>query len=483
MSDGASTFNLLEGGISAEHPTRETHPVLVAPTTANDVNVIKASLEPIACLKLEDTRFSFDSSFVVPKTRAEFQALSRLLDSLKAKFSGPPLLSIFGHTDPTGNDDYNKALSGRRAAAIYATLTRKTEIWEDLFSNKGKFTQTAAGDKWGDEAIQTMRTALNLTDEGKPTEAQRQSLYLQYMDFLCVNDKGKLFQLDPKKDFLAQGKGKDLKGDMQGCSEFNPLLLVSKAEKAELDQKDKKADRDKKNQKNRRVMILLFKARTETEPSKWPCPTVKEGVAGCKARFFSDGEKRRQNTEEEREFDKTKNTFACRFYQRMLEVSPCERSVKTFEIRLYSPIGRAIPFAPCEITLSNRKPFPSTADTRGIITMRDVEVPATCKIRWGFPPKEGSEPELIFNLDLFLEADEPLESDRAEEGKRKLNNLGYNRPELAENVRSFQRDYGHLTSPPLDITGDIDDRTMKVLREVYEQSADDLRNTPVTPVS
>jgi hypothetical protein len=109
-----------------------------------------------------------------------------------------------------------------------------------------------------------------------------------------------------------------------------------------------------------------------------------------------------------------------------------------------------------------------------------VEVPATCEIRWGFPPDAGQDPELIFRLDLFLKADEPLESDRAEDSKRKLNNLGYIVPDPAENIRSFQRDYGHLTNPPLDITGDIDDRTMKVLREVYQQSADDLRNTPVS---
>jgi len=27
-------------------------------------------------------------------------------------------LSVFGHADPVGSDDYNKALSGRRAMAV-----------------------------------------------------------------------------------------------------------------------------------------------------------------------------------------------------------------------------------------------------------------------------------------------------------------------------------------------------------------------------
>ena len=168
-----------------------------------------------------------------------------------------------------------------------------------------------------------------------------------------------------------------------------------------------------------------------------------------------------------------------RFYHRLVEKSPCEVTVKTFEIRLYSPIGRAIPRAPCEITVGGRKAFTDRADARGVVTLRDIDVPAACSVRWGFPPEDGQEPELLYNLDVFLKADEPLNSDPAEEARRKLNNLGYNRPDPADNIRSFQRDYGPLSSPPLDITGALDDLTMKALREVYEQSADDIKNTTV----
>ncbi|MFL6393019.1 MAG: hypothetical protein ACJ71E_13345, partial [Nitrososphaeraceae archaeon] len=74
----------------------------------------------------------------------------------------------------------------------------------------------------------------------------------------------------------------------------------------------------------RRVMILLFRPGTEIDPTRWPCPTVKEGTAGCRARFFSDGDTRRQNTGTEREFSRTKDTFGCRFYDRISNTSPCE---------------------------------------------------------------------------------------------------------------------------------------------------------------
>ena len=166
-------------------------------------------------------------------------------------------------------------------------------------------------------------------------------------------------------------------------------------------------------------MVLIFRKGSRVAPFKWPCPRVTEGVAGCKKRFWSDGEKRRSRRlpDEPREFEEAKDTFACRFYSRLVERSPCELTLKTFEIRLYNPVAKAIPFAPCEITVGGRKPFPDRANEKGIIFLRDVEVPDTCKIRWGFPPDEGQEAELMFTLDLFFKADEPLESDRAEESR------------------------------------------------------------------
>ena len=67
-----------------------------------------------------------------------------------------PPLSIFGHADPVGNDDYNKQLSGRRATAIYGLLTRDTHLWEELYSH------SFGNDKWGVKAIQIMLAELGL---------------------------------------------------------------------------------------------------------------------------------------------------------------------------------------------------------------------------------------------------------------------------------------------------------------------------------
>ena len=146
-----------DGGIGASHVPVSPLRVLAGPATGNGSNVVRSAIIPLACWRLGDIRFSFDSSFVIPEARTEFQVLAQLIvehqEKSPPKPAGeklrPPPLSIFGHADPTGNDEYNKALSGRRAAAIYAALTRRTEIWEDLFSNKGAFTQLAPGDQWG----------------------------------------------------------------------------------------------------------------------------------------------------------------------------------------------------------------------------------------------------------------------------------------------------------------------------------------------
>ncbi len=479
------THVISEGGIAAKHELIAEAPALVGPATGSEHNTVRAGIIPVACWRVEDLRFEFDSSFVSPGIKAELDNLAKLVKDHppSSKSQGKPgcPLSVFGHADPVGNDDYNKQLSGRRATAIYGLLTRDTVLWEKLFS------QPFGNDRWGRRSLEVMLDTVSPPPAGNTNQelaiqheedaGKRMVLYALYMEKLC----GAELKFD-KQDFIGHGDDAGGKGDFQGCSEFNPVLIFSQKDQTDFERDKDKTKRDKENAPNRRVVVLIFRKGSRVTPSKWPCPRVNEGVAGCRKRFFSDGEPRRSKRlpDKPRKFEEGKDTFACRFYQRLVERSPCEIILKTFEIRLYTPIGRAIPFAPCEVTIGKRKRFPDKADARGIITLRDVEVPSTCRIRWGFRPDEGQEAELAFTLDLFLKADEALESDRAEESRRKLNNLGYNGASLAENVRSFQRDYGHLPNPPLAITGNVDDATFRLLRDVYEKSADDLRRTPVS---
>lgn len=346
MSDQteSATRTVTDGGVAGNHPTRLIHSVLVGPSTNGEFNTIEEDLSPEACVRLDDVRFEFESSVIGPEAATELKLLSKLI---KEKPNRPA--SVFGHADPVGDDDYNKQLSGRRAEAMYALLTRKTALWEKLYS-----TQLAGGsDNWGVKSIQLMLTKLGhyngplngvndaatqnavksfqgspagagLAVDGDPGTMTREKLFAAYMDAICVDESGASFKLDPTKDFLARGVDADGKGDYQGCSEFNPDLVFSQSEKAAFDASANKTQRNRENQPNRRVVIYLFRQGSKVSPDIWPCPRAKEGVAGCKKRFFSDGETRRSNQALRRKFEDTKDTFACRFYDRIGTLSPCE---------------------------------------------------------------------------------------------------------------------------------------------------------------
>jgi hypothetical protein len=332
MSDPQTelTHVVSEGGIAAKHEPIVEPVVLVGSSTGSEHNTIRAAIIPVACWRVEDLRFEFDSSFITPGIKTELKHLAQLVKDHPptSKSDGKPgcPLSVFGHADPTGNDDYNKQLSGRRAIAIYALLTRDTNLWEKLFS------QPFGNDKWGSKSLETMLDTVSPAPAGKNNQEQaiqhehnagkRKELFGQYMEKLCGPDL-KL----KTEDFLGHGDDAGGKGDFQGCSEFNPVLIFSQKDQTQFEQDKDKTARNNANEPNRRVMVLIFRKGTRVDPSKWPCPRVNEGEAGCRKRFFSDGEKRRSTRlpDKPRKFEETLNTFACRFYDRICNNSPCER--------------------------------------------------------------------------------------------------------------------------------------------------------------
>jgi hypothetical protein len=276
-----------------------TDPLPVAPTIGDGLNVLVRPLLAVACWRADDSVFGFGSSFPLPAARP---ALARLA-SLVQRNPGAPL-SIFGHADPTGRDDYNKTLSGRRALAIQALLARNVGAWERLFA------RPFGDDRWNPRAENVMRRALD------DHVSNRQELFEDYMDLLCGSLKLS------GGDFLAGGADAGGKGDMQGCGEFNPAWLASQAEAARFDSDH--VSRNLANAPNRRVLILLFRPGSRVDPGRWPCPRVDEGPQGCRKRFWSDAPARLAPGEDERTYRATRDTFACRFYDRLAGATACE---------------------------------------------------------------------------------------------------------------------------------------------------------------
>ena len=323
-----------DGGLGTPHPSEDDHALYLAPSTSSkEFNAIRFPLVPLGCWRLEDIRFEFDSSFISPSAAEEFKALASLTRGLP----GAPL-SVFGHADPVGDDDYNKKLSGRRATAVYAVLVRDEALWEDLYSNP------QGGDDWkkfavpcilqdlgypsgsdpaNKEGIKKFQSDNGLSPSGTADKATRAKLFRVYMDKHCRDEEGKPFKVE-KKDFLARGEDKDGKADYQGCSEFNPLLMFSKEEDKEYSKTENREKRNAENAPNRRVIVFLFRPKSYVHYQDWPCPRAKEGVAKCKDRFWSDAKDRRKFQEVRREYKDTKDTFACRFYERLGTNSPCE---------------------------------------------------------------------------------------------------------------------------------------------------------------
>jgi hypothetical protein len=305
-----------EGGVVGHHPPADPFEFLVAPTTASEFNTARLRLIPVACWRIEDIRFAFDSSFPTPEIAGEIQALFDLRDEHKQldpstrKTQFPPL-SMFGHADPVGTDAYNKALSGRRVMAIYAVLIVNTS--PDMAV--GFWRQISVTENWGANQRQAMR-------DNVPAGTSDSDLFKAYMQTLCPAS----VQLSPK-DFLGQGADPKGKGDYQGCSEFNPRLIFSKEKEAEFAQASDKTARNTANAPNRRVMALLFRPGSRIDPNKWPCPRATEPLDGCVKRFWSDNKARRGThlPGADRQFDDNHDTFACRFYQRISDSSPCEQ--------------------------------------------------------------------------------------------------------------------------------------------------------------
>lgn len=91
----------------------------ILPVPIRDDDLLKVTLEPGKVIALKDIYFELDKWELMPRSYVE---LKKLLTLMK---QNPHLaIEICGHTDNTGNDDYNFALSEKRAKAVVDYLVK-----------------------------------------------------------------------------------------------------------------------------------------------------------------------------------------------------------------------------------------------------------------------------------------------------------------------------------------------------------------------
>lgn len=507
--DETLIFSMSDAGVAAEHPRLPTPSLFAAPATEQRFNTVRAPLAPIASWAVGDARFQFGSSFIGPDIAEDLSSLAALCGALEAKHGKRPLATVFGHADPVGNETFNKALSGRRAAAIYGMLTRKTEIWEDIFSQEGRFSSPLKADEWGSGALEILLGDLGyahsggsgpgadgdvdesydpvvafqrdheLVDDGQVGPATRAKLFHEYMDKHARDREGNPFQLEAT-DFLSRGDDDSGKADFQGCSEFNPLLIFSEERHAELSQSEAQFERDAANAPNRRVVVFLFPAETRVSTNSWPCPLAKEGDGACRKRLWSDASGRTRPGPEERRFEDSKGTLACRFYHRLAHQSPCEKVEPgiRLRLRLLDIYNEPMSGAPCRVTIDG---FSQTLESDGFggLDVRVADGHQRVLVEWGrydeidyydFPFWLEPPGEYEYSRELFLDYD--VVEGEPEQMKRRLHNLGYPvdctlpLPDQRHAVGAFQCHYPSQSgaeSPH----GELDDGTKGAIVEVH----------------
>lgn len=411
----------------------------VAPTDhADERNRIREPLQPVAAWQLADHHFAFDSSALLPSMATDLADLIALATALP----GCPL-SIFGHADPTGEKGYNKLLSGRRAVSLYGLLTRQPALWKELAGNP------MGSDDWKKNgAIAAMREYLAGRGVSGALQLSGTDLYQRYMDAVGVDASGNAFSLG-KDRFLGRGEDARGKADYQGCGEFNLLVNLSSNDAAAFASGGDKAARNEANAPNRRVTVFLFPAGTRISLDRWPCPRAGEGVKQCEKRLWSDAKVRMSNQARRREHPADRDTFACRFYDR-LGPDSVPNTRRPLLVQLHDPAREPVPNADVEIDIGGAEPLRAVTDQRGWLRCQVPSRLAAVTVRYT-PASTGAEYRVVVRL--------PKLPDQVDRYLAHIANFGFARDEAPgqQAVLKFQ------AAESLPLTGVIDDATREAV--------------------
>lgn len=383
----------LQYHVEAEHPD-------AAEKASSPVAEVEAGAppKPLASWTFDAGHFLSKSTFVLPSAAGALADLARLLDAHPG--AG---LAVFGHADAAGEDADNKAISGRRAYALLCLLTKDVAGWAELA--KG-----AAGDTWD---LHTVQTALAHLKDGsgapyyadtvdgkdgnntrKATQAfradhgagsgtqfdaaSRAILFKAYMDALWPRTCA-------PADFLGDPSDKKRQWACAGCGEFNPALVVSKADDAKFRAASDKTERNARYAPNKRTAVFLFPAGAKGPGNvTFPCPAWNDGVAKCRAQFLPDGEARRNPSDAGRTWERDKDTFACGFYAKISVEGPSKAVAASakhpVEIQLRDEHGAALGKVAYLLEFADGAASRGESDDAGMILLPDNTHPGPMEL-------------------------------------------------------------------------------------------------------
>ncbi len=332
--------------------------VTVSPKKAQ-ANRVRPGPKGISCVRLGDADFAFGKSFIKPhalyQLRKTLEARRAELERLE-KWS----LTIFGHADDVGSDTFNKALSQRRARALYALIMRDPRAWEEI----------AKKERWGVIFYRVIQLTI-----GGDLKAKVDPRIARYgkKDGKAQKLRADLFKKYMNSDQFAVDPGGILAGHFTepphvGCGEYN---LAMKVKRAGLSRAQHRA----RNQVNRRVILIFWRGKGPS-PSSWP-PCAKANCVAKKAVLR----------------DNRGLHFRCKFYYDAFNLHRCEVVVKpkpiSGEVTVVSRDEKR-PVRGAEVLLLHGLKKPRKTNAAGKLIVHDVPPGSNTMAAWKTRTRSGA---------------------------------------------------------------------------------------------
>jgi hypothetical protein len=202
--------------------------------------------------------------------------------------------------------------------------------------------------------------------------------------------------------------------------------------------------------------MFFFPQGTKVDSSAWPCPKVKDPGDACKSAFWPDGDQRRKNGSTLRVYSDTKDTMACRFYDRFARRSPCEIGL-TLTVWLQDRKRQRMPSVPYRLRVGTTTRT-GQASSDGLDTEKGLPFKMQAYIEYGKTTQDPSTGVDIYPyarllaLDLAVDPQGTALANLAYEPPPKDLEGKYDTPSTTDMLASFQKDYPSNT--PQDVNKD-----------------------------